>query len=575
MISIKVSRPSWRILMLAQVLLLVLSIPLGGQDLAPPSARDIWQIGQQELRFLNALPQSPQGFLMGAYTQNFGSRGEVVSDSWKLARVSHGPNGFAIVDLALPPAFPPLPDRGAGREKASRSHTPIKPRASPPLPESPIMEGLAYMTSPDSAGIGTDRYLFKYLGVETLGDLRTWTFLLKPKESAGLGAFEGKIWVADHNIVRFSGTFANSPRQKGTYVAFDNVRYKTANGHWKPWRTYLDQTGLPPYAPSSRAFRALISMWGFDSQAAGISGAVGVEVDDKVDSTHAYGTQSSEDVYLEAERNFVQWLERIGLMAPRGKFERDICDPIIQDIVTANHVTLDRRLSCRTLLSEPAETVLFESIIGVSKTIFDLAPNTATVAVLLAREVALAKVRRQRLDLAWGRPDTLLRDELDLIKFVGITPPQNERDEADDLALKYLERLKQYKPEDLETAGIFLYTASEACKAMPALFTPKFGDGLPGCGRDAHISQMALPAPPGSDQNPAMHIGSRTEVNPSSDLVMLITAQQEHAPFRIIPEPMIPGLVPDDPDEKDQDIVQPGLLLHLAPSPALPATKKR
>lgn len=120
------------------------------------------------------------------------------------------------------------------------------------------------------------------------------------------------------------------------------------------------------------------------------------------------------------------------------------------------------------------------------------------------------------------RPDTLvLNNELNLVKLLVFAPTQTERDEADDLAMEYLAHLKGYEPQDLETAAIFLYTASEACKTKPSLLTPRFGDGLPGCGRNAHISRMALAAPPGADQNPAMHIGLRTDVDPWSETVRL------------------------------------------------------
>jgi len=576
MINPKLSRRSERVLLLALMFLFFPSLALTDQALAPPSSRDVWEIGRRELEFLNALSSSPHGFLLSCYAQYLGGRGEVVSDSWDFARVSLGPNGLMVVSLALPPALPPIADSKAGGRALSRFRAHSKPKAYLPEPESPLRkEGLAYVTFPDSAGIGTNRYNWEFQGVEILGDLGTWTFVLKPKESAGSGAFAGKIWVADHQVVRFSGTFTNpSPGQKGTYLSFDSVRFKAANGRWVPWRTYLDETGLPPYASRSRALRARISMWGFDSEAASVSGSVGVRFDDNVDSTQASGAQlSSEDVYLEADRNLVRWLERIGFMAPPDKFEEKICDPIIRDIVAANHVVLDRPLNCRILLTAPAETVLFEGSIGVSKTIFDLAPNTATVAVLIAREVGLAKVRSNHLDLVRGRPDTLLRDQLDLIKFISVTPPQIERDQADDIAIEYLRHLNGYTLKDFETAGIFLYTASEACKTMPAMFEPRFGDGLPGCGRNEHISRMALAPPPGSDPNPAMHVGSRIDINPWDSTVRLITAQQEHAPFRVIPEPMIPVVAPDDPKDGENGIVQPTPLPHWPPPSALAATK--
>jgi len=557
-------------------LFVVVSPDVLGQDLAQPTARDVWQIARGELEFLNMLQRTPHGFLIDAYTQYLGPNSEVLNDSWMLARMSGSADGLTLTELPVPFSHSPLLPGAAAKQK--RGWFRSKPKPSIPVSEPRLRpEGVAPMIYLDSAGIGPDRYVFQYLGTETLGAFRTWTFLLKPRPAAGPGAFSGKIWVVDHDIVRFSGSFIGaSPRQKAGYVSFDSVRFKSPNGHWFPWKTYLDETASPPSAPGI-AMRARIGVWGFDSQSAGILGTVGITADESVDTTHVARTQSfSEDVYLEAESNLLRWLVGVGFLAPPGKFERDVCDPIIDDILTANNITLDRPLSCRILLTAPAETVLFESVIGVSRTVFDLAPNTATVAVLIAREIALAKIRSSHLDLAWGRPDILMvRDERELISLLAAVPTQVERDQADDLALEYLTRLKSYKRQELETAAIFLNTASEACKTKPALLTPRFGDGLPGCGRAARISRMALAAPPGSEPNPAMYVGARTKINPWDDSVSRITAQRENAPFRIIPEPMVPELAPDDPDANDDSLVQPTILPHKVPSPALPASKRK
>jgi len=381
--------------------ILVPAATLPGQGPAPPSERDIWQIAQQELQTLNAFQSSRHGFLMDAYAQYLGAKGEVLRDSWNLVRISWGPNGLTATDLALPMGRTPLAPANTGVQKSRLFHLHKPKAASLPSPEAPLsVEGVAPMMFPDTAGIGMDRYSFQYLGGEVLGDLRTWAFLLKPKESAGPGAFAGKIWVSGHDIVRFSGTFVGPPpQQKGSYVSFDSVRFKAATGHWLPWRTYVDQTGLPP-SVSDLALRARVTVWGLDAQATGLSGTAGVQLDDNVDAVHLAGAQlSSEDVYLEAERNFVYWLGGTGFLAHSGKFEREVCDPIIEDIVAANDIKLDRSLSCRIILTVPAETALFESVIAVSKSVFDLAPNTATVAILIAREVALAKIRRNHLVL--------------------------------------------------------------------------------------------------------------------------------------------------------------------------------
>lgn len=563
--------------LLFAVLLIAFAAAALGESLVPPSARDVWQIGRRELVFVNELQPGPHGFLIDAYAQYLGANGEVLNDSWNVARMTLGPTGLTETEFSLPGARVPVLVSSTAARKTRLLHF-FAPKPAASSPRTPLrLDGVIPMIVPDSAGVGTDRYSFQYLGVEVLGDLSTWTFMLKPKESAGPGAFSGKIWVADHDIVRFSGTFLNPPPgSKGAYVSFDSVRFKSSSGRWVPWRTYLDQTGLPPSAPGL-ALRARVTVWGFDSQAAGLSGTAGIQLDGNVDSPQLNGAEAaSEDVYLEAERNLVRWLSGAGFMAPQGKFERDVCDPIIDDIVEANHITLDRTLSCRILLTMPAETVLFESVIGVSKSVFDLAPNTAAVAALIAREVALAKIRSSHLDLVWGRPDTLmLRSEKDLISLLHLAPSQIERDQADDLALEYLKHLKTYKRRDFETTGIFLYTASEACKTRPALLEPRFGDGLPGCGREAHISRMALAAPPGSDPNPALYVGSRTEIDPWTDRVSLMKAQQEPAPYRLIPEPMIPKIAPDDPESEDDSLGQPQPGAHRIPPPALDAPKKK
>jgi hypothetical protein len=221
-----------------------------------------------------------------------------------------------------------------------------------------------------------------------------------------------RVWVTpDHDIVRFLGKFVD-PAQEGSYAGFDSLRYKAASGHLVPWRLYLDQTGKPPYAPGSRAFRTRVTMWGFDTSGPDLQGKVDYRFEGVNPSHSSEMRLASEDVYLESERRYVDWLVGKGLMAPIGQFESKVCQPIIEDTLKANRVLPDRTLTCRILLTRPVETVLFESIIGVSISAFDLAPNTAAVAILIAREVALAQVRSQHMDLVWGRPDTLLRDEM-------------------------------------------------------------------------------------------------------------------------------------------------------------------
>lgn len=457
---------------------------------AQPSDRDVWEIAQHELRFVNELPAPPRKFNVGIYVQFLGSGSEVVNDYWNVAWVSMGPAGPSVVALPLPP-FLQLPTGAtAGAAERSRSKARGKTNAPSPVPDSPIrMDGFVYMLlCPDIAGIGPDRYFFEFAGNESLGGLQTSIFRLKPKPSAGPGGFAGQIWVAGYDVVRFKGAFVNpSAVQPGGYLSFDTVRYKASNGHYVPWVTYLDQSGLPPHTPGSRALRAWITAWHLGDVAERL-GTIGIQVDNaKTPAQAPTAPLSSEDARLESEQDFIHWLSAMGLVATRGDFENEVCDPIIQDILAANHIVLDRPLSCRILLTTPAETVLWEGIIGVSYSTFDLIPNTATMAVLLAREVALAKLGGTHLDIGWGNPANQ-SDPLERLKVIHIAPRQALRDEADALAIRYVDGLLRYRPdgkpryppEDLEAARIFLSTAAEACKNVPALLAPALGDGLPG-----------------------------------------------------------------------------------------------
>ena len=122
-IGVNSFKRSVRTLLVCPALLALAAPVILGQDLAPPSARDIWQIGRRELEFLNMLQHSSQGFLIDAYAQYLGAKSEVLSDSWNVARMSWGPNGLTVTDLALPSSRPPLLPSDAGKQKAGLFHT--------------------------------------------------------------------------------------------------------------------------------------------------------------------------------------------------------------------------------------------------------------------------------------------------------------------------------------------------------------------------------------------------------------------------------------------------------------------
>ena len=208
----------------------------------------------------------------------------------------------------------------------------------------------------------------------------------------------------------------------------------------------------------------------------------------------------------------------------------------------------------------------------LSASAIDLAPNNAMVALLLAREVALALIRKHHFDLVWGRPDIQLQDEVELIHGFAFAPTQEELDQAEELAVKFLLNIPRYTPQQIAGAGYFLYAARQACTAIPAMFIPRFGEGLPGCGRSGRISRLETTPPPDNDQSPAMHVSARLELNPSNNILELMGASDVHAPFRIVPPPSIPRLADANADPASP-VLPPVPIVRQPPPPILPAVK--
>jgi hypothetical protein len=531
---------------------------LRAEELNKPTARDVWKICQSESRTVGLLSGPALRPLAQTYIQHLDSNHQVIGDDWRLAEVTVGEGKLDIVPLPLWPqaSLRNPPPAGGGKGKHSKSKEP-PPRTGPKVDP----DSLVYMAMfPDSAGIDPERYDWAFAGVEQLGDFKTQAFLLKGKASAGAGAFLGKIWCVDYSIARWAGTFEGP---SGAYASFDSLRYRDAIGRWWPWQAYFDQDGRPPYAWGTPAFRARVELFNFEPQA-GIEGTVGIHGEAVDDLKHADEALVSEDVILEAESRFIDWLLGRGYVAPIGDAERK-CDDILQEILSANAVKLNRRLSCRTLLTTPIETVLWESVIGLARSVVDLSPNDATIAMLLCRAAAQAVVRKDHFSLGWGRPDKLLGDRLGLLKGIRMRLPLPELEKADDLAIEYLQRLN-YPTSELQAAQVFLYTASQACKTMPSLFQPRWGDGLPGNG---HLSRLAMKAPPGEEQDPAMHIGARTETRPDN-MVHLLGAVKEYSPYRLIPQRITPGGTPAALAGIAPGILPPVQSPHFMPPPTFP-----
>src|ERR1019366_7594867 len=105
-------------------------------------------------------------------------------------------------------------------------------------------------------------YTFEPVRWEYLGDVRCLAIDVHPRPHvAGEGAFEGRIWVEDHDyaVVRLNGTRIHAPHWK-FYVHFDCWRQNLQPGLWLPVYVYSQESDIG----KRLRYKAETRLWGYD-----------------------------------------------------------------------------------------------------------------------------------------------------------------------------------------------------------------------------------------------------------------------------------------------------------------------
>src|SRR5579862_3002978 len=104
-------------------------------------------------------------------------------------------------------------------------------------------------------------YMFEPVRWEFLGDIRCLAIDVHPLQNQEIGAFEGRIWVEDHDnaIVRVNGTRVR-PVKGNFYVHFDCWRENLQPGEWLPVYVYSQETDLG----KALRYKSETRLWGYD-----------------------------------------------------------------------------------------------------------------------------------------------------------------------------------------------------------------------------------------------------------------------------------------------------------------------
>ena len=412
----------------------------------------------------------------------------------------------------------------------------------------------AYTIFMDTSRFNRQHYDFQFVRREFLGDIRCLVFDVKPKRHAGMGLFDGRIWVEDqdYNIVRFNGTYAPAPRMS-SYFHFDSWRENLQPGLWLPVYVYSEESDLKYSIDRTLRFRAQTRLWGYDlnnpdhqSELTRVLVDAPNEVQDaSQSSTDSSPVASEREWQREATQNVLDRLTKAGLLAPPGDVDK-VLQTVVNNLIVSNNIQNAPQVQCRVLLTTPIESLAIGDTIILSRGLIDVLPDEASLAAMLAHELAhiLLQHTFNMQSTKWAFEDRLLISDQQLLAALDFRPSQHDEEAADAKAIELLKN-SPYK-DQLGKAGLFLRAMADIAPHTPQLFGPHLGSRLVQGDHVRRLAELMGNAPQLQktrvDQIAALSLGSRVKVDPWSDAVELMKAKgvslvsaREKMPFEVTP----------------------------------------
>jgi hypothetical protein len=414
-----------------------------------------------------------------------------------------------------------------------------------------LPRGFAQMLLIDGAQFDRAHYDFEFVKREFLGDVRTDVINVAPKKDAGPGRFTGRIWVEDRefDIVRFNGTYTK-PHMGQAYIHFDSWRVNCGPDLWVPFETFSEESDLP-YALGIRKlhFKAVTRVWGFttaeDRHQSEFTNLT-VDLPSVRDSSDRAADNSPVESLRahqrEGEDNVLDRLEKANLLAPPADVEK-ILDTVVNNLVVTNGLNIVPEVRTRVMLTTPLESFTIGHTIVISRGLLDTLPDEASLAAILAHELAHIALG-QEIDTRYAFSDRVLFDDEAVLQKFRFARPQSEEDAANAKALELLQ--KSPYNDKLNQAGLFLKALAAAANRLPNLIRPLFGSKLAANNNILRMSALIEGAPQlqktRTDQIAALPLGARTSLDPWNDRLRMIKMRptpllsaREKMPFELTP----------------------------------------
>ncbi len=407
-------------------------------------------------------------------------------------------------------------------------------------------EGFLQMIYLDTAYFDRQHYQFDYVGREFLGEVRCLVFDVTPLPKSGRGRFKGRVWAEDQGftIVRFNGVYMPLAGINSFNLHFDSWRLNVQPGLWLPAFIFSQESQLKDFVGNNIHFKAQTRLWGYDLKNTGREEEFSQLTIEAATAITDQSTQQQDRSPIEAERewqhqaeiNVLQRLQRTGLLAAPGEVDK-VLETVVNNIEVTNNLDIQPEIHCRVMLTGTLESFSIGHTIVLSRGLIDVLPDEASLATMLAQQLAQIIVTKPSTD-QWGFNDTTNVSTVEALNHFSF------RDTPADIAAanaKAVELLKNSPYKDkLGPATLFLKQLDAQSKQLPALINPHLGNSVT-LGTALAGTGPAL-QPDKVDQIAALPIGARVKLDPWSDRVELLKAKpvallsaREKMPFEVTP----------------------------------------
>ena len=403
------------------------------------------------------------------------------------------------------------------------------PRRLPFTASTLKLDGFAAMTVPDWKLLNNKRYTFTFLRREFLGEVRCLVLDVAPRVTSTDG-FTGRIWVEDRdfNIVRFNGIIrglaGGSQSGKKFWFNVDSWRANVKPGLWLPSHVYSEQ-----HSDTGPTLKTQMRLWGYDLRSTKPSQEFTTitidepSVRDDAERVQQLSPTLSQRMWdQQAEENVLDRLAKAGLLAPPSEVDK-VLETVATNLQITNNLNIEP-VKARVLLTSPLESFTVGRTIVLSRGLIDVLPDEASLAAMLAHELAHIVLGHRVIDTKFAFADKLMVPDDELLATVAYRHGPNEEQAADQKVIELLGN-SPYK-DKLAEAGLFLRAVSENSLKLKNLIQPHIGENSSSQGQLQRLAQLIQQSPALTpervDQVAALPLGARVVVDPWSGRVELL-----------------------------------------------------